>query len=214
MTKRIVFLGAGGFGALARDLCETVGWEPYGFIDNFKPAGTRVNGCPILGKDDLIEDGQLVKSCEFVLAVQDAILRRDWAARIEKAGGTLTRITHPWVEISPSASIGKGVMINAFSFIYANAVVGNYVLIESHCNIGISVKVDRLAMVATGVHMNNGTTVGEGTFLGSCSVSRPGVKIGRGCLVGAGSVVVKDIPDFKVVAGSPARVLRDNAIAL
>jgi acetyltransferase-like isoleucine patch superfamily enzyme len=36
----------------------------------------------------------------------------------------------------------------------------------------------------------------------------PGVSIGRGVTVGAGSVVTKDVPDFHVVAGNPARILR------
>jgi len=36
----------------------------------------------------------------------------------------------------------------------------------------------------------------------------PGVTIGRGCTVGAGSVVTKNVPDFHVVAGNPARIIR------
>ncbi len=36
----------------------------------------------------------------------------------------------------------------------------------------------------------------------------PGVKIGRGVSVGAGSVVTKDVPSFHVVAGNPARIIR------
>jgi sugar O-acyltransferase (sialic acid O-acetyltransferase NeuD family) len=212
MAKKVVFLGAGGFGGFARDLCEFAGREPYGFLDSYKPKGLLVNGCPVLGPINLVDEPNLHRECEFIITVQDFALRRNWARRIEAAGGTLTRLFHPSVVISPSAAIGKGVMINAFSFVYANAVVGDLSIIESHCNIGTEVTVGEVCMVAPGVHLNRGASVGERTFLGSCSVSRPLVKIGQGCLIGAGAVVVKDIPDFKVAAGVPAEILRDNVI--
>jgi len=48
-------------------------------------------------------------------------------------------------------------------------------------------------------------TVGEYSFIGASSVILPGVKIGQNCVVGAGSVVTKSIPDNTVVAGVPAR---------
>ena len=50
--------------------------------------------------------------------------------------------------------------------------------------------------------------IGDGTWLGINVVVLPGVTIGKGCVVGANSVVTADLPDYSVAAGSPARVLR------
>ena len=50
--------------------------------------------------------------------------------------------------------------------------------------------------------------IGKNVWLGSCVVVVPGVKIGDGAIVGAGSVVTKDIPPGVVAAGAPARVIR------
>ncbi|MDE2367969.1 MAG: acyltransferase [Burkholderiales bacterium] len=50
--------------------------------------------------------------------------------------------------------------------------------------------------------------IGEGSFIGAHSVILPNVTIGRGCVVGAGSVVSRDLPDYAVAAGAPARVLK------
>jgi len=50
--------------------------------------------------------------------------------------------------------------------------------------------------------------IGEGTFLGFGSVVLPNVRIGKGCVIGANSVVTRDIPDYSVAAGAPAIVLR------
>lgn len=47
--------------------------------------------------------------------------------------------------------------------------------------------------------------IGEETFVGARSIIMPGVKIGRNCVVAAGSVVTKDVPDYSVVAGVPAK---------
>lgn len=57
-------------------------------------------------------------------------------------------------------------------------------------------------LVASAVHIEDGSDVGTGT------VVLPGVRIGRGAIIGAGAVVATDIPDYAVAAGVPARVLR------
>lgn len=49
--------------------------------------------------------------------------------------------------------------------------------------------------------------IGEGTFVGMHSTILPNVTIGKGCVIGAGSVVTHDVPDYSIVAGSPARVI-------
>ena len=49
--------------------------------------------------------------------------------------------------------------------------------------------------------------IGEGTFLGVNCVILPNVRIGKGCIIGAGSVVNKDIPDFSIVSGPVAQII-------
>jgi acetyltransferase-like isoleucine patch superfamily enzyme len=49
-------------------------------------------------------------------------------------------------------------------------------------------------------------SIGAFTFVGTHCVILPGVKIGKGCIIGAGSVVTKDVKDFEIVAGNPATV--------
>lgn len=60
---------------------------------------------------------------------------------------------------------------------------------------------DRLPTERTFVH------IGAGTFIGMKTVILPNVRIGKGCVIGAGSVVDSNIPDYAVAAGSPARVV-------
>ena len=54
------------------------------------------------------------------------------------------------------------------------------------------------------------TRIGRNCFIGGSSLILPGVEIGDGCVVGAGSVVTKSVPPGCVVAGNPARILREG----
>jgi acetyltransferase-like isoleucine patch superfamily enzyme len=54
------------------------------------------------------------------------------------------------------------------------------------------------------------TRIGEDCFIGACSVIMPGVQIGDGVVVAAGAVVVNDVPSHCIVAGNPAKVVREN----
>lgn len=51
-------------------------------------------------------------------------------------------------------------------------------------------------------------TIKRNTWIGGHSIILPGITIGEGCVIGAGSVVTKDVEDFAVVGGNPARVLK------
>lgn len=50
--------------------------------------------------------------------------------------------------------------------------------------------------------------IGAGTWLGFGCQIMSGVKIGKHCVIAAGAIVVKDVPDFSVVGGNPAKILR------
>jgi acetyltransferase-like isoleucine patch superfamily enzyme len=51
----------------------------------------------------------------------------------------------------------------------------------------------------------------RGAWIGARSIILKGVTIGEGAIVGAGSVVTRDVPAFTIVAGNPARILRELA---
>lgn len=50
--------------------------------------------------------------------------------------------------------------------------------------------------------------IGDAVWIGSCVVISPGVKIGNNSIIGANSVVTKDVPDFAIVGGVPAKLIR------
>ncbi len=57
-------------------------------------------------------------------------------------------------------------------------------------------------------HTSRPVSIGDDTWIGGNCTILPGVSIGRGCVIGAGSVVTKSIPDYSIAVGNPARVVR------
>lgn len=93
----------------------------------------------------------------------------------------------------------SGITIGASTIIGANCYLG-----------GGRYRHERLepAIMDQGVYSRGEIIVGEKSWIGSGAVILDGARIGRGVIVGAGSVVTKNIPDYAVVAGVPARIIR------
>jgi UDP-2-acetamido-3-amino-2,3-dideoxy-glucuronate N-acetyltransferase len=126
-------------------------------------------------------------------------------------------------------TIGDETKIGAFVEIQKNAVIGARCKISSHTFICEGVVIDEGVFIGHGVMFTNdrypraanengtpqteadwkvvATRVQRTASIGSNATIVPGVTIGEGALVGAGAVVTKDVPDYAIVAGVPARII-------
>ncbi|KAL5351301.1 hypothetical protein ACLOAV_003155 [Pseudogymnoascus australis] len=124
----------------------------------------------------------------------------------------------PWVDgpikvdYGINMKIGRGVYIN-FNCTFLDTctiTIGARTLIGPNCSFfAASHPLDPFLRNGTrGPELGAPITVGEDCWFGGNVTVLAGVTIGRGSTIGAGSVVTKDVPDFVVVAGNPARVLK------
>ncbi|TAQ87859.1 hypothetical protein B7494_g3821 [Chlorociboria aeruginascens] len=108
--------------------------------------------------------------------------------------------------------LGRGVYINCnCTFIDTCLItIGARTLIGPNCSFfsGTHPLDPFLRNGIKGPELGAPITIGEDCWFGGNAIVCPGVTIGRGVTVGAGSVVTKDVPDFHVVVGNPARILR------
>ena len=106
--------------------------------------------------------------------------------------------------------LGDGVFIN-YDCVFldvAPITIGDHVLIAPRVCLYTAGHPTDPAVRRTGLEFGLPITVEEDAWLGGSSVLLPGVTIGKGSIVAAGSVVTRDIPPGVIAAGSPCRVLR------
>jgi UDP-2-acetamido-3-amino-2,3-dideoxy-glucuronate N-acetyltransferase len=146
--------------------------------------------------------------------------------------GVNVKIYHPDQVNLYGCTIGDDSRVGSFVEIQKNSVIGARCKISSHSFICEGVNIEDEVFVGHGVMFTNDrfpkatnsdgspmgdedwkveiTLVKQRASIGSNATIVPGVTIGKQALVGAGSVVTKDVPDFAIVAGIPARVIGDT----
>ena len=119
---------------------------------------------------------------------------------------------------SSKISLGKRVIIRPNTMLFADPREGDgHIIIEDDVMIGSGVHIyvanHRYDMTQTHI-MDQGhcqakdVILKEGCWIGANSIILPGVKIGKNAVVGAGSIVTRDVPDFSVVGGNPAKIIK------
>jgi len=118
---------------------------------------------------------------------------------------------HPEVRIPKSVAIGLGTVIMAGTKFTVDATIGSHVVVYLNCAITHDVSIGDFALIPSGCSLSGAVVLEEGVQLGSHVSVLPSRRIGAWSVIGAGSVVVQDIPAGCTAVGVPCRVIKNTS---
>ena len=207
--QRVVILGGSGHAKVVIDILQSRGdIQLEGYLAPVEEA-PALCGTPWLGNDNslpmLLEQG--VRTA-FV-AIGDNALRKERMEVLLRMGYRLINAISPHATVSRHATLGAGISVMPGAVINAEANLGDGVIVNTNASVDHDCLIGAFCHVAPGCSLAGRVRVGEGAFLGTQTAVIPGISIGAWATVGAGSVVIRDLPDNATAFGIPAR-LRDS----
>ena len=202
---QLAILGASGHGKVVADTAELLGYACV-FFDDAYPEKQANEAWPIMGTGaDLFE--RLAEFDGVTVAIGNNTIRLSKIQELRSLGAKLPSIIHPSAVISQYAEIGEGsvvfagVVVNAFTKIAAGAILNTGCTVDHDCELGHAVH------ISPGANLAGGVTVADCSWVGIGASVKQLVAIGSSVVVGAGSVVLKDVSSDCIIAGNPAKPL-------
>lgn len=211
--KNIVIIGAGSFGREVAQLIDDINmdkkeWNLLGFIDEtVSKHGTSINSNIVLGGFDWFEKnsgGNLFAVC----AIGCPKDKYSVIKKVSAYGLNYANLIHQDAKLSKFVELGDGNIICSNSFISVNVKIGNHVSVNPGCGIGHDVLIGDYSSLYWNVTLSGNVNIGEGCELGSKSDIIPKRNVGGWSIIGAGAVVIDDIPDNCTAVGIPAKPIK------
>ncbi len=214
--KNVIIFGASGHGSVVLDCIEQEGkYNMIGFVDSYKKKGRRQNGYEILGNEAdlpfLIEKFNLFG---VIVAIGDNWTRNlivDTITQISPALNFITAI-HPNATIGKDVVIGTGSVIMPGAIVNANCRVGDFCILNTNASLDHDSRMGDFSSLAPRVC--TGANLDLGKFSALCLGANiiESITIGEHVVVGAGSLVIRDLESHVLAFGSPAKVIRRREV--
>ncbi|HXN71250.1 MAG TPA: acetyltransferase [Candidatus Acidoferrales bacterium] len=204
---RVIVWGAGGHGKvivdalLASESCDVVGI----LDDDPAKAGTRLLGIAVLHSPGGLRS--LLNILDFdgvAIGIGDNYVRDKKFRESGLCGLAPMNVIHPNAHLSRFVELGVGVTILAGAVINPGTVIEDNVCVNTSASVDHDNHLERGCHVFPNATLTGGVRVGQFAYVGSGAVVAPNLIIHKYSQVGAGAIVLKDVPEGVVVAGSPA----------
>jgi sugar O-acyltransferase (sialic acid O-acetyltransferase NeuD family) len=209
--KTLAIIGASGHGKVIADIAEQLGFS-VNFYDDAFPNKKNIEHWPVIGTfSDLLDVPS--NQVSVAVAIGHNITRKVKIETLDQKGYMLPVLIHPTAVISKYAQIDSGsviaanAVINAFAEVGRGCIINTSAIIEHDCRIG------DFTHICPGTSLAGGVSVGRASWVGIGSKVKQLIHIGDNTLIGAGSLVVKDISSDVTAYGSPCVKVSENSQA-
>ena len=211
--KDLYIIGAGGFGREVAWLVERINvieptWNLKGFIDdNIAIHGSLQDDYSVVGGCDYLMN--ITQEVWVVCAVGSAKIRQKIIEKLKNhVNVKFATLIDPSVLRSERVDIGEGSIICAGTIITVDISIGSHVIINLDCTIGHDDIIHDFVTIYPSVNLSGNVVVGECAELGTGMQIIQGKSIGKESIIGAGAVVIRDIPEKCTAVGSPAKPIK------
>lgn len=205
-TPVLVIFGAGGHGRVAADAALASGAFARVVASDRNPAAwgsELLPGVPVLPPE---EAAALPGPRVVHVAIGSNAARRDEAQRLQ-AFGPLATIVHPTAAVAPSARVAAGCLITAQCVVGPMAEIGTGAIVNHGAVVDHDCRIGPWAHIAPGARLGGAVTVAAAALVGAGSTVLRNLHVGAGATLGAGGVLLDDLPDGQSWGGVPARAL-------
>ena len=211
LTPLVIF-GAGGLGREVLLLLQQINasrptWDVRGFYDDQAPASSTVAGLPYLGTSADLNASPTPLA--VALAVGSPVGRAAVVGRLTSPQLSFPILVHPRVVLTSLQRImlGDGCIIQQGCILTCDITLGRFVLLNLGCTVGHDAVLDDFCSLMPHANVSGAARLETGVYLGTSSTIIQGVSIGANTVVGAGAVVVRDLPANVTAVGVPAKVI-------
>lgn len=210
--KKIIIIGASGHAKVVIDIIEKQNeFEIFGLIDSYKKVGEEIFGYKILGTEEDISNLKTTHNIYGgIIAIGDNWTRMSMYHKIIGVSKDFKFISaiHPGATLGKNIFIDEGTVIMPGVIINSDANVGKFCIINTNSSLGHDGMMKDFSSVAPGVTIGGSVTIGKSTAISLGASIIHNVSIGNYSIIGSGALIVEDVDDFKLVHGSPGKVIK------
>ena len=195
--RDLFIVGAGGLGREAVWTVERINkaaqqpmWNVIGFADDDpKKAKGNFEGYPMLGSCE--QASKDYPGASVFVAIGDNQIRRDIYKRLR--GHDFPALIDPSAQVSPTTEFRHGTYIACEAVVSVGTEIGKFVIINARAGVGHDSKVGEFCNICPGVTISGHTTLEDDVMMGANSCTAPGMMVGKGAQVCAGTPVLKNV---------------------
>jgi sugar O-acyltransferase (sialic acid O-acetyltransferase NeuD family) len=216
--KRLIIIGARNLGREVLSLAMQChgyqkDWFPIGFLDSDGSLYEKNQlSLPIISS---VEDYFPTENDVFICALGNCKAKKKYVDLMLERGGIFLNLIHPTTIIHENSNLeGKqGIIIQPHCLLSDHVIIEDFVTIQANSTIGHNTYVSKYCHISAYTFTGGGVQIEECVLTGTRSTLLPDIRVGKNAVVGACSLVTKQVPESTTVFGSPAVVIATQKIS-